>query len=109
LFSVQIFELKQETFTVYEREEVLIECSVITNNKNDCQPYWEQIDENDESCNLTIREDKEGRYGLKKYPSRLTILDTQMSDSGYYHCCNRKETTRSKKVKLIIEKSGHIL
>ena len=107
--------MKQETFTVYEREEVLIECSVITNNKNDGQPYWEKIDENDESCNLTIREDKEGRYGLKKYPSRLTILDTQMSDRGYYHCCidysasNRKETARSKKVKLIIEKSRHIL
>jgi hypothetical protein len=64
---------------------------------------------------LTIREDKEGRYGLKKDPSRLTILDTQMSDRGYYHCCidysasNRKETARSKKVKLIIEKSRHIL
>ena len=101
--------MKQDTFTVYETEEVSIKCNEIKNKKKDDQFFWERIDERDENKNLTIREDKEGRYGLKKYPSRLTILDTQMSDSGYYHCCNRKETTRSKKVKLIIEKSRHIL
>jgi hypothetical protein len=117
-------------FTVYEREEVLIECSRITHNKNDDQPYWEKIDENDNSCNLIIREGKEGsRYGLKKDPSCLKILNTQMSDGGYYYCCidysasnrgychccidysasNGKQTVRSKIIKLIIEKSRHIL
>ena len=102
-------------YTVYEREEVLIEFSEITNNKYDGEPYWEKIDENDESCNLTIREDKEGKYGLKKDPSCLKILNTQMSDRGYYHCCidysasNGKETARSRIIKLIIQKSRHIL
>jgi hypothetical protein len=60
--------MKKNMFTVYESEEVLIECNEIRNNKNDGQPYWERIDENGESCILTIREDKEGKYGLERYP-----------------------------------------
>ena len=101
--------------TVYEREEVIIECSVITNNKNDGQPYWKKIDENDESCNLTIREDKEGKYGLKRDPPCLKILNVQMSDSGDYYCCieystsDGKKKARSQKAHLIIKKSKHIL
>jgi hypothetical protein len=102
-------------FTVYEREEVLIECSEIRNNKNDGQAYWEKIDENGDSCNLTIREDTEGKYGLKRDPPCLKILNVQISDRGYYRCCinysasNEKEPARSEKAKLIIEKSRHIL
>ena len=117
-------------FTVYEREEVLIECSEIRNNKNDGQPYREKIDENGDSCNLIIREDTEGKYGLKRDPPCLKILNVQMSDRGYYRCCilnvqmsdrgyyrccinysasNEKEPARSEKAKLIIEKSRHIL
>jgi hypothetical protein len=67
--------LKQNTLTVYEREEVLIECSEITKNKNDGQPYWERFGGNGESCNLTIIE---GKYGLKRDPPCLTILDVQI-------------------------------
>ena len=99
-------------FTVYESEEVLIECSEIRNNKNDGQPYWERIDENGESCILTIREDKEGKYGLERYPPCLKILNVQMSDRGYYRCCivySASKTVRSEKANLIIEKSRHIL
>jgi hypothetical protein len=115
LFSVPVIELKQEMLTVYEREEVLIECDEITNNKNDGQPYWEKIDENDESRNLTIRKDEKGRYGLTKDPPSLKILNTQMSDKGYYLCCidysasDRTETARSQIIKLSIQKSRHIL
>jgi hypothetical protein len=102
-------------FTVYEREEVLIECSKIRNNKNDGQAYWERIDENGYSCNLTIREDTDGKYRFKRDPPCLTILNVQMSDSGDYYCCieystsDGKNTVKSERVHLIIEKSRHIL
>jgi hypothetical protein len=64
---------------------------------------------------LTIRKDEKGRYGLTKDPPSLKILNTQMSDKGYYHCCidysasDRTETARSKIIKLSIQKSRHIL
>jgi hypothetical protein len=66
--------LKQNILTVYEREEVLIDCSVIRNNNNDGPTYWKKIDENDESCNLTIREDKEGKYHLENAYTRGTTV-----------------------------------
>ena len=104
--------MKQDRFTVVEREEVLIECSEIRNNKNDGQPYWQRIDENGEKKSLTI---KEGKYGLKRDPPCLNILNLQMSDSEDYYCCieystsDGKKTVRSKKAHLIIKKSKHIL
>jgi hypothetical protein len=52
-------------FTVYETEEVSIVCNEIRNNKNYGEPYWERIDGNGKSCNLTIIE---GKYGLKRDP-----------------------------------------
>jgi hypothetical protein len=67
---------------------------------------------NGESCNLTIREDKEGKYGLKRDPPCLKILDVQMADSGDYYCCIRystsdgEKTMESQKAHLIIEKSS---
>ena len=101
--------------TAYEREEVLIECRVTTNNKNHDQPYWEKIDDNDESGNLIITKDEKGRYGLTKDPPSLKILNTQMSDNGYYHCCidylasHPRKTAKSELIKLSIQKSRHIL
>ena len=102
-------------FTVYEREEVLIECSKIRNNNNDGQAYWQKIDEKGYSCNLTRREDTEGKYRLKRDPPCLMILNVQMSDSGNYYCCleystsEGKKTVESQKAQLIIEKGRHIL
>jgi hypothetical protein len=107
--------LKQAEFIVYETEDFLIKCSEIRNNKNDGQPYWERIDEDGESCNLTIKEDKENKYGLERYPPCLKILNAAMSDSGYYCCCieystsNGRKIARSEKAHLIIEKSRHLL
>ena len=108
--------MKQATFIVYETEDFLIKCSEIRNNKNDGQPYWERTDENGESCNLTIKEDKENKYGLERYSPCLKILNVHMSDGGYYRCCidysasnGKEETVRSEKANLIIEKSRHIL
>jgi hypothetical protein len=107
--------LKQNILTVYEGEEVLIECSVKRNNNNDGPTYWEGIDENGVSCTLKITEDKEDKYDLKKDNSSLTILNTTMSDSGNYRCyidysaSKRHETAISETAKLIIEKSRHIL
>ena len=104
--------MKQAKFIVYETEDLLIKCSEIRNNKNDGQPYWERIDENGESCNMTIKEDK---YCLERYPPCLKILNVQMSDRGYYLCCidystsDGKKTVRSEKAHLIIKKSKHIL
>jgi hypothetical protein len=104
--------LTQNTFTVYETEEVVIGCSKIRNNKNCGEPYWERIGGNGESCNLTIIE---GKYGLKSDPPCLTILDVQMSDSGDYYCCieystsDVKKTVKSEKAHLTIKKSKHIL
>jgi hypothetical protein len=45
----------------------------------------------------------------------LTILNAQMSDSGYYYCCieystsDGKKKVKSERVHLIVEKSRHIL
>ena len=102
-------------FTVYEREEVLIECSKIRNNNNDGQAYWQKIDQKGYSCNLTRREDTEGKYRLKRDPPCLTSSDVQMSDSGDYYCCieystsDVKKTVKSEKAHLTIKKSKHIL
>ena len=107
--------MTQTTFTVYETEEVSIICNEIRNNKNYGEPYWERIDGNGKSCNLTIREDKEGKYGLKRDPPCLKILNVQMSDRGHYCCCieyttsNGIQTAKSEKAHLIIEESKHIL
>jgi hypothetical protein len=107
--------LKQNTFTVYEKELVSIRCEKIENKKENDQPYWEKIDENGESCNLTIIEKIEGRFDLETDPPCLTILNAQMSDSGYYCCCieystsDGKKNVKSERVHLIIEKSRHIL
>jgi hypothetical protein len=54
--------------------KVSIVCNEIRNNKNYGEPYWERIDGNGKSCNLTIIE---GKYGLKRDPPCLTILDVQ--------------------------------
>jgi hypothetical protein len=107
--------LKQDTFTVYETEEVSIKCNEIKNEKKDDQFFWERIDERDENKNLTIREDKEGKYRLKRDPPCLMILNVQMSDSGDYYCCfeystsDGKKTVKTEIAHLIIEKSKHIL
>jgi hypothetical protein len=50
----------------------------------------------------------EGKYGLKRDPPCLTILDVQMSDSGDYYCCieystsDVKKTVKSEKAHLTI-------
>jgi hypothetical protein len=106
--------LKQDTFTVYESELVSIRCKEIRNKKYDDQLFWERIDEHKEN-NLTIREKIKGRFDLEIDPPCLTILNAQMSDSGYYYCCieystsDGKKTMRSQKAQLIIRKSRHIL
>ena len=107
--------MKQETITVYESELASIRCKEIRNKKNDDQLFWERIDEYNEENNLTIREKIKGRFKIEIDPPCLTILNAQMSDSGYYYCCfeystsDGKKTVKSKKAHLIIEKSRHIL
>ena len=107
--------MKQETITVYKSELASIRCKEIRNKKDEDQLFWERIDEHDEENNMIIREKKEGRFDLEIDPPCLTILNAQMSDSGYYYCCieystsDRKKTVKSKRVHLIIEKSRHIL
>jgi hypothetical protein len=107
--------LKQDTITVYESELASIRYKEIRNKKNVDQLFWERIDEDDEKNNMTIREKKEGRFKIEIDPPCLTILNAQMSDSGYYYCCfeystsDGKKTVKSEKAKLIIEKSRHIL
>ena len=107
--------MKPETFTVYECELVSIRCKDIRNKKIDDQLFWERIGEHDEENNLTIREKKKGRFDLEIDPPCLTILNAQMSDSGYYYCCieystsDGKKKVKSERVHLIVEKSKHIL
>ena len=107
--------MKKDTLTDYVSELVSIRCKKIRYKKNDGQLYWEKIDENGESCYLTIREKIEGRFDLETDPPCLTILNAEMSDSGYYYCCfeystsDGKKTAKSEKAHLIIEKSRHIL
>ena len=100
-------------FTVYETEEVLIECSKIRNSKNCGEPYWERIVEDDKKHKSTIRLEKGDEFDLETDPPCLKILDVQMSDRGYYRCCidysDGKETVRSEKTHLVIKKSKHIL
>jgi len=107
--------LKSYTLTVVEGRSVAIECNIIY-EKEYCPPFWERIHENDETNKLTIKEDKKGKYfGLKRDPPCLTILNAEMSDRGDYCCCieystsNGKETVRSKKAHLIVEKGMHKL
>ena len=114
-FSVPIIELKGHTFIVDEGKSVAIECN-INYEQMCCQPFWERINENDETNKLTIREDKKDKYfGLKRDPPCLTILNAEMSDGGYYCCCieystsNGEETVRSKKAHLIVEEGMHKL
>jgi hypothetical protein len=107
--------LEQDTFTVYESELVSIRCKEIRNNKYDDQPFWQRIDEHNEENNLTITKKIKGRFDLEIDVPCLTILNAQMSDSGYYYCCIEYSTSdemqivRSQKAQLIIRKSRHIL
>ena len=107
--------MTQNTFTVYETEEVLIECSKIRNNKNCGEPYWERIVEDDKKHKSTIRLEKGDEFDLETDPPCLKILDVQMSNSGDYYCCieystsDVKKTVKREKAHLIIEKSKHIL
>ena len=86
----------------------------IRNKKNVDQLFWERIDEYEKN-NMTIRQKEEGRFKIEIDPPCLTILNAQISDSGYYYCCfeystsDGKKTAKSEKAKLIIEKSRHIL
>ena len=107
--------MKNDTITVYENEAVPIGCEEIENKTKDCRPFWAMIHENGETETL-IEENKGGKYfGLERDPPCLTILNAQMSDSGYYCCCIKYSTSnggkiaRSEKAHLIIEKSRHIL
>jgi hypothetical protein len=106
--------LKQNTFTVYENELVSIRCEKIRNDKENDQFVWEKVDEHGK-IKLTINENKKDRFDFEIDPPCLTILNPQMSDSGYYYCCieystsDGKKTVRSKKAHLIIKKSKHIL
>jgi hypothetical protein len=64
---------------------------------------------------LKINENKKDTFDLETDPPCLTILNAQMSDSGYYYCCieystsDGNKTAKSEKAHLIIEKSRHIL
>jgi len=107
--------LKGHTFNVDEGKSVAIECNIIY-EKKDRPPFWERFNENDETNKLTIREDKKDKYlGLKSDPPYLRILNSEMSDRGYYRCCieystsNGEETVRSKKAHLFVEKGMHKL
>jgi hypothetical protein len=66
-FSFPVIEMKQDMFTVYETEEVSIVCNEIRNNKNYGEPYWERIDGNGKSCNLTIIEELFHKYIVRYY------------------------------------------
>jgi hypothetical protein len=106
--------LKEKTFTVYENEEVSIRCEKIRNNKENDELFWRKVDEHGTN-KLKINENKKNRFDLKRDPPCLTILNAQMSDSGYYYCCieystsDGKKTVKTEKTHLIIEKSRHIL
>ena len=64
---------------------------------------------------MKLNENKKDRVELEIDPPCLTILNAQMSDSGYYYCCieystsDGMKTVRSQKAQLIIRKSRHIL
>jgi hypothetical protein len=106
--------LKQNTFTVYENELVSIRCEKIRNDKENDQLFWEKVDEHGKN-KLKINENKKDTFDLETDPPCLTILNAQMSDSGYYYCCieystsDGNKTAKSEKAHLIIEKSRHIL
>ena len=106
--------MKQNTFTVYENELVSIRCEKIRNDKENDQLSWEKVDEHGK-IKLKINENKKDTFDLETDPPCLTILNAQMSDSGYYYCCieystsDGKKTAKSEKAHLIIEKSRHIL
>ena len=113
-FSVPTIELKGHTFNVDEGKSVAIECNIIYEKKY--RLFWEWINEDDEANILTIRENKTDKYfGLENDPPYLRILNSEMSDKGYYRCCieystsNGEETVRSKKAHLIVEKGMHKL
>jgi hypothetical protein len=113
-FSVPVIELTPDTFTVYVKELVSIRCEKIRNDKENDQLFWEKVDEHEKN-KLTIREKKKDRFDLEIDPPCLTILDAEMSDSGYYYCCieystsDGKKTVKSQKAQLIIRESRHIL
>ena len=106
--------MKQNTLTVYENELVSIRCEKIRNDKENDQLFWEKVDEHGKN-KLKINENKKDTFDLETDPPCLTILNAQMSDSGYYYCCieystsDGKKTAKSEKAHLIIEKSRHIL
>jgi hypothetical protein len=77
--------LKGYAFKVDEGKSVAIECKIIDEEKYG-PPFWERINENDETNILTIREDKKDKYlGLKSGPPyNLWILNAEMSDRGHY-------------------------
>ena len=113
-FSVPIIELKGHTFNVDEGKSVAIECNIIYEKKY--RSFWERINEDDETNILTIKKGNTDKYlGLESDPPFLRILNSAMSDRGYYRCCieystsNGEETVRSKKAHLNVEKGMHKL